>query len=153
MLEVAEKVQIEQRVTDFYCGPDRPENIHKWKYGVDVTLSDGGRRRIQLDGVQRGINEPEARYDCLRSALDLRGIGILDHPGKEPGNKLGRPGWLLSDTEEDAKKEMIALRYAEVRPGEVVPRDKIEGHNHFVEAEGYAQLAYQRAYRLKPQQV
>lgn len=141
--EIAKRISDDHRITKWYVDPSEPENIHKWRYGYRT-----GIQHTRIPFVYPGINDWMAGVDAVRALLDLRGVGQLNHPGFPKGNRLGRPGLLLTEQMENTINEFRSYR-DEDQKSDRPPSERAVGEDHTLDAVRYDVMGFRKKYEPK----
>jgi len=130
-------------ITKWCCDTENPETINKWRYGFELN-----GKRYKVPGVKDAIKRWQPGVDAVRIQLGIHGVGKLDHPGHPPGNKLGRPGLLLSEKMVNTIEEFQSYREIEIDPDKP-PREGAVGECHALDSVRYDVIDYHLKYRPK----
>jgi hypothetical protein len=117
-------------VRRYYCDPSDPKEIDRWNQGAYVAGKKYVAPAVPAD------NEWMAGTRAVRAALELRGVGELDHPAKAEGNRAGSPRLLISDRCVNLIAEIRDYREEE-KSETKTPSEKAVGEDHLLDALRY----------------
>lgn len=130
--------------SNWWCDHNN-ETIEKWQKGFILD-----RVKYRLPGAKKAIKEWQTGVDTVRNLLVVRGLGKLDHPAHNPGNKLGRPGLLVSEKCVHLIKEFLNYREPEIKQDGMAPNEMGVGHDHLLDALRYQAMGYFKRRGLGP---
>jgi hypothetical protein len=133
-------------LTRYFCDPSNPKEIDRWKQGAHV-----GNRRYVVSAVAAD-NDWIAGTRTIRAALEVRGVGTLDHPAHPQGNKLGRPRLYISERCVNLIKELRDYREDEKIEGKA-PSEKAIGEDHAADALRYYMMGSEAGWSGSPAQM
>jgi len=87
----------------WYCDPEDRGAREQWKKGFEY------KGKFYVIGARKAKNAWQAGIDRLRHQMSVR--PGLDHPSHPPGNRLGRPGFFVSDRCQGFIEEAPAYRH------------------------------------------